>query len=395
MAAGLRGVGEGPDGTGVEGESPLAEGVAGLSHAEGHAGVMGVNDNATNAAGVGVHGKSAATGVFGESTTWHGVFGSSQSTTGGAGVGGDGQVGVTGVGRTWIGVYGETHGTENGPAGLWGDGLQGGSGVKGHARAAGAVGVGGFHLAEDGDGGPGVLGQSIRGRGVQGQGPVGVAGIGDAWIGVYGESNAAPEAGSAGVWGDGKAAADGVKGVANGQGKAAVCGFQLGNNGPGIFGQGNPAGHFAGRVVVDGDLEVSGDVLLAGADYAESLTAADPELAAGNVVVVGPDGLVRPCDRAYDTSVAGIVSGAGGVRPAIVLDSHDDGVAVALMGKVWCLADASAGAISPGDLLTTSSTPGHAQRVNDAGRAFGALIGKALTPLAEGCGPVRVLVTSR
>ena len=140
--------------------------------------------------------------VIGESTTWHGVFGTTQSTTGGNGVSGDGPVGVSGIGRTWIGVYGETHGAENGPAGIWGEGLEGGSGVKGHARAAGTAGVAGFHLAADGDGGPGVLGDSTRGRGVQGQGAVGVVGIGNTWIGVYGETNAVPESGSAGVWGD-------------------------------------------------------------------------------------------------------------------------------------------------------------------------------------------------
>jgi hypothetical protein len=395
MSAGLSGVGGENDEVGVQGESALAAGVLGVSHAAFRAGVEGVNDNATPQAGVGIHGKSAATGVFGESSTWHGVFGTSQSTTGGHGVSGDGPVGVSGIGRSWIGVYGETHGSENGPAGVWGDGLEGGSGVKGHARAVGAAGVAGFHLATDGDGGPGVLGDSPRGRGVQGQGSVGVVGTGNAWIGVFGETNAAPEVGSAGVWGDGKTTGDGVKGVANGPGKAAVAGFQLGNNGPGVFGQGNPAGHFAGRVVVDGNLEVSGDVLLAGADYAEALTAADAALPAGTVVAVGADGLVRPCSRDYDTSVAGVVSGGGGVRPAIVLDPHDGGVPVALMGKVWGLADASFGPISPGDLLTTSSTPGHARRVNDNSRSYGALIGKALTALPSGQGAVRVLVSNR
>ncbi|TDN88651.1 hypothetical protein [Microbacterium sp. BK668] len=380
---------------GVEGVSDAEEGVSGLSHAAQRAGVLGVNDNASDQAGVGVHGRSRATGVFGESETWHGVFGTSRSTTGGHGVSGDAAVGVSGIGRSWIGVYGETHGTENGPAGVWGDGLEGGAGVKGHARAPGAMGVGGFHLATEGDGGPGVLGQSIRGRGVEGQGVVGVVGTGSQWIGVFGETNAPPEAGAAGVWGDGKATADGVKGVATGAGKAAVCGFQLGGNGPAIFGQGNPAGQFAGRVIVDGNLEVTGDVLLAGADYAESMTAVDPHLAPGTVVSVGADGRVRPCEAEYDVAVAGIVSGGGGVRPAVVLDHHSGGVPVALMGKVWCLADAGAGPIRPGDLLTTSRTQGHSQRVADASRALGAIIGKALTPLVEGRGLVRVLVATR
>ena len=45
-----------------------------------------------------------------------------------------------------------------------------------------------------------------------------------------------------------------------------------------------------------------------------------------------------------------------------------------------------------GDLLTTSDTPGHAMRVGDPSRAFGAVIGKALAPLAAGRGMVPILV---
>jgi hypothetical protein len=93
--------------------------------------------------------------------------------------------------------------------------------------------------------------------------------------------------------------------------------------------------------------------------------------------------------------VAGIVSGAGGYKPAIVLDRHENSAHVALMGKVWCLADADIAPIRPGDLLTTSSTTGHCRRVTDTSRAFGAVIGKALSPLPNGRGLIRVLVSAR
>jgi hypothetical protein len=43
-------------------------------------------------------------------------------------------------------------------------------------------------------------------------------------------------------------------------------------------------------------------------------------------------------------------------------------------------------------MLTTSSTPGHAMRATDPGRAFGAVIGKALGSLPSGRGLVPVLV---
>jgi hypothetical protein len=65
---------------------------------------------------------------------------------------------------------------------------------------------------------------------------------------------------------------------------------------------------------------------------------------------------------------------------------------IALTGRVWTWCDASAGAIQPGDLLTTSDVPGHAMKVTDRTRAQGAIIGKAMTSLSEGTGLVLVLV---
>jgi hypothetical protein len=44
-------------------------------------------------------------------------------------------------------------------------------------------------------------------------------------------------------------------------------------------------------------------------------------------------------------------------------------------------------------LLTTSSTPGHAMKVTDHARAQGAILGKAMSSLAEGKGMVLVLVS--
>jgi hypothetical protein len=65
---------------------------------------------------------------------------------------------------------------------------------------------------------------------------------------------------------------------------------------------------------------------------------------------------------------------------------------VALIGKVYCKVDADSGAIAVGDLLTTAATPGHAMKAADPARAFGAVIGKALAPLAKGCGLIPILV---
>ena len=56
--------------------------------------------------------------------------------------------------------------------------------------------------------------------------------------------------------------------------------------------------------------------------------------------------------------------------------------------------DAGYGEISPGDLLTTSPTPGHAMVVKDYPRAQGAILGKAMQGLGKDQrGQILVLVT--
>ena len=89
------------------------------------------------------------------------------------------------------------------------------------------------------------------------------------------------------------------------------------------------------------------------------------------------------------------VSGAGEYKPGIVLDKHRSAHTrqpIALLGKVYCKVDAQYGAIAVGDLLTTSSTPGHAMKAADPAKAFGAVIGKALRAQKEGQGLIPVLI---
>jgi hypothetical protein len=57
------------------------------------------------------------------------------------------------------------------------------------------------------------------------------------------------------------------------------------------------------------------------------------------------------------------------------------------------MADATYGTIEVGDMLTTSATVGHAMKASDPQQSFGSVIGKALSPLAEGRGLVNVLIT--
>jgi hypothetical protein len=90
-----------------------------------------------------------------------------------------------------------------------------------------------------------------------------------------------------------------------------------------------------------------------------------------------------------------VVSGGGSLEPGIVLD-RQRGLCgrkpIALIGKVYCKVDADRGAVAVGDLLTTAPTRGHAMKATDPERAFGAVIGKALAPLAAGRGLIPILV---
>lgn len=137
--------------------------------------------------------------------------------------------------------------------------------------------------------------------------------------------------------------------------------------------------------------------LLGGADLAEPFAMSGGTVPAGALVVIDDQnpGKLKLSDCAYDTRVAGITSGAGGVKPGLTLSQRDvfeDGQNVAINGRVYCLADASYGTIKPGDLLTTSDTPGHAMRATDRNLAYGSVIGKAMSGLDDGQGLVLVLV---
>ena len=119
----------------------------------------------------------------------------------------------------------------------------------------------------------------------------------------------------------------------------------------------------------------------------------------GMVVSIDPGnpGDLIVSHKSHDKRVAGIISGAGGINPGMLMGqkgSKADGThPVALSGRVYCLADASNGAIEPGDLLTTSNTPGHAMKISNYEMAQGSIIGKAMSSLEEGKGLVFVLVT--
>jgi hypothetical protein len=384
----------------------------------------------STAGGTGVLGISPANGVVGRCTGegFSGVFGESSSGPG-----------VSGSSKTSVGVDAKT---EKGPAALRAVHAGDGPGIIGASKGSGFAGVVGDSVSGPGvsgtsgssvgvdaktltgpaalraihaGDGPGVLGAS-KGSGHAGvvgdsvSGP-GVSGTSGSSVGVDAKTLTGPAALRAIHAGDGP----GVIGASKGSGHAGVLGESSG--GPGVSGKGATGGIFEGTQAgitatgggderdlagfFRGNVEVTKtvkafDVFILGSDCAEEFDVASSALVEpGTVMVIGDDARLVESQRAYDRRVAGIVSGAGDFKPGIVLGkvaSLRERAPLALVGKVFCKADASYAAIEVGDLLTTSDTDGHAMKVQDPSRAFGAVIGKALAALNEGRGLLPVLV---
>ncbi len=152
----------------------------------------------------------------------------------------------------------------------------------------------------------------------------------------------------------------------------------------------------------DAKLEVVGTAKvsileISGADLAEKFPTSE-ETRPGMVVGIDPSHPGQLCltRQAYDRRVAGVVSGANDLSVGAVLGNlpgSEKSVPIALSGRVWVWCDTATGGIEPGDMLTTADRPGHAMRASDPGREHGAILGKAMTGLAQGrTGLVLVLV---
>lgn len=159
-------------------------------------------------------------------------------------------------------------------------------------------------------------------------------------------------------------------------------------------GNGFSGGGFSGSgVLIDGN---AGDVILQNSDCAEDFEISPTEkVDPGTVMALNDDGKLVQGKQPYDKRVAGVISGAGDLKPGLILGrqvGHVDRVPIALMGRVNCKVDADYKPIDVGDLLTTSATPGHAMKASDPIKSFGSVIGKALRPLKVGCDLIPILV---
>src|SRR5262245_47831650 len=134
-----------------------------------------------------------------------------------------------------------------------------------------------------------------------------------------------------------------------------------------------------------------------GSDVAEHFEVTDG-IQPGMVVAIDPrnPGKLTIARGSYNRNAAGVISGANNLSAGMVLPDPTgakNSALVTLSGRVWVYCDAGRNAIKPGDLLTTSDTPGHAMKVTNYAKAQGTTIGKALTGLKSGRGLVLVLAS--
>ena len=145
----------------------------------------------------------------------------------------------------------------------------------------------------------------------------------------------------------------------------------------------------------------NGGTQTGGADVAEAFQTAEPVSAyePGDVLVITTtrNRTVERSTVAHSTRVAGVYA----TKPGVLLTEraadadHEDTVPMGIIGVIPTKVSGENGPIERGDLLVTSTTPGHAMRAG-AQPAAGSIIGKALEPFeGAGTGRINVLVSIR
>jgi hypothetical protein len=324
---------------------------------------------ATNTASNGVALNGTATNVSGTSTGLEGVT----SAPAGFGVHGDNQsqsgtaVGVYGTtastaGSAVLGVVTVTGGNANAVEGQCASSI--GAGVKGSSSSASGVGVRGDAASTSGA-------------------PIGV------YASAQSAAGAALFAQSQGI---------GVQVSAQGTGLLVSSAANFA-----IFQSGAPAVNKA-RIDSTGKGFFNGGTQTSGADFAESVETARPakDYEPGDVIVIDATGTRRFALASGPNSK--LVAGVYATKPGVLARNGDvaaEGakwteteIPMAIVGIVPTKVCDEGGAIAPGDLLVTSSTPGHAMKA-PASPASGTVLGKALGRMDAKTGRVEVLLIAR
>lgn len=127
-------------------------------------------------------------------------------------------------------------------------------------------------------------------------------------------------------------------------------------------------------------------------DITEDFSTRDQDLTSGSLVSVDPSetGFVRRTQTSKDNAVLGIYSENPGLRLSQQSEAIDgvQSVPVAFAGRLQVNVTNENGPISPGDYLTSSSTPGYAMKASETGST----IGKALAYFNKPSGKVLTYV---
>jgi hypothetical protein len=322
----------------------------------------------------------------------------------------------THFGETWSGSIGWSNGGfivvnhANGPS-VWGRNDGGGNAVRGDGYGN-SIGVYG-----EGASGPGVAGRSASGNGVEGYSTDGygvfahsdkndsiyVDGAGQHALNIQSAGGAAIYVGSAG--------GSGV--YVNSSGGDGITVNSATYDGIGIYSAGDDGVHVrptvggtcyrCGWSASDGFAVLSSGEVRSTVGYGASthgfaeivdVVGGRSDYETGDVLVASASGseLMERSAAPYSHAVVGVYSRSPAFTGGrtLDLDSKAAGVPVVIMGIVRCKVSAENGPIHPGDLLVTSSTPGHAMRAGDA--QPGTVLGKALGALNDGTGTIQVLV---
>lgn len=141
----------------------------------------------------------------------------------------------------------------------------------------------------------------------------------------------------------------------------------------------------SGNANITGTIYYGGNLTGYGADFAEMFYAAEA-VGPGDVVCLDENMKIVKCSKRADPSVAGIVS----ENPTIMGNAANGNIPVAIVGIVSTKVK---GPIARFDMLTSSSTPGYAERASKDD--FGSIVGKAMESCEANQCVIKVLVSLR
>ena len=159
------------------------------------------------------------------------------------------------------------------------------------------------------------------------------------------------------------------------------------------------AGTNVARIDNTGRGYFNGGTQSSGADVAElfAVEGMPTQYKPGDVLSISTnaDRTVTRSSTPYSTLIAGVYA----TKPGLVLteralgEATDDLVPMGIVGVIPTHVSTENGPIRRGDLLVSSSTPGHAMKGTDTSRMLGAILGKALENFeGTGTGVIKVLV---